>query len=238
MPSLAAAVDSGWVDDAIRFRCSVGLEADRAFVASTFGREGYSADEFGVPLSDDEVALILERQARTAKAQPGHDWAQRQPGFAGAWTDQTRDGLIVYQFSAEPEVAQAELDRLLPPEVTFEVRLVERDINDLQGLKRSIAADIPMLEGAGIEVTSVGLDIRANTIRVGVAEGVDLARGLIQATHGSFIEVVGEDPGQADTRAGSGKDGQHAGGIRESEEGPGSTAQVTDAVDPCAFAGP
>jgi len=57
-----AAQDGGLVDDAIRFRRSVGLRADRDFVASTFGSDQYAADEFGVPLSEQEVAEIQERQ--------------------------------------------------------------------------------------------------------------------------------------------------------------------------------
>lgn len=199
-----AAQDGGLVDDAIRFRRSVGLRADRDFVASTFGSDQYAADEFGVPLSEQEVAEIQERQSRTASAAPGHDWARTQPGFAGAWTDQSQDGLIVYLFSTGVSAARAELDRLLPPEVRYEVRGVERSLADLRGLERRIAADIPSLEADGIEVLSIGLAISDNTLRVGVVDGVARARDAIQSAYGDFIEVAWEDPGQADACTGTG----------------------------------
>ncbi len=197
-----AAQDGGLVDDAIRFRRSVGLRADRDFVASTFGRTS-TLPTSSACRCPSKVAEIQERQFDRER-RSGHDWARTQPGFAGAWTDQSKDGLIVYLFSTGVSAARAELDRLLPPEVRYEVRGVERSLADLRGLERRIAADIPSLEADGSEVQSIGLAISDNTRRGGVVDGVARARDAIQSAYGDFIEVAWEDPGQADACTGTG----------------------------------
>jgi len=194
----ALAVDDGWVDDAIRFRRSVGLESERGFVASTFTRDGYSADDYGVPLSDAEVQTLNDRQARLEKANPGHEWAYEQPSFAGSWIDQSRDGLIVYQFSESVGAAEQKLDDLLPAGVKYAVRRVERSLDTLRQLQSRISKDIESLDADGIEVVSVGLDIRDNTVVVGIAGDATGKRAIIKDRYGEPVKVATEDTGHAD----------------------------------------
>lgn len=194
----ALAVEDGLVDDAIRFRRSVGLEADRAFVESTFAKEGYPDDAYGVPLSKAEVATIDDRQARLGKATSGHEWAHEQPGYAGSWVDQSKDGLIVYQFSKNVNAAELELDRLLPAGVAYEVRRVDRSLTELRELQARITKDIDTLAKEGIEVLSIGLDISDDTVTVGIAGDAAGKRATVKARYGDFVKVATEDPGQAD----------------------------------------
>ena len=197
----AEVVGRGAIDDAIRFRESVGLESGRAFVRSTFRSDAYSSDDFGVPLSAAEVDIIHERQRRTALAAPGHAWAQARPDFAGAWTDQLRDGLIVYQFTGDVADETLELDRLLPAEVLHEVRSVERTLADLRAIKEAISADIETLLADGIDLTGVGLDISGNVVSVAVSDEVDRARAVLAERFGDAVvvergEAAVADPGR------------------------------------------
>lgn len=197
------AVDKGWIDGAIRFRESVGLESGRPFVRSTFGNDAYSSDDFSVPLSQEEVDIIRDRQRRTALATPGHAWANSQKDFAGAWTDQRRDGVIVYQFTGDIADEKVELRRLLPAEVIYEVRSVERSLADLRELKAEIRESIEALQEDGVDITGIGLDTRDNVVSVDVSRDVPRARTILEERFGDAIDVEQGGVAVADTAGAS-----------------------------------
>lgn len=167
------------ISDAVRLRAEFGLPSGRALVRSTFGDEAYSAADWGAPLSRDEIRTMYDRVRRVEAVLPAVDVAAKRDGFAGVYYDQLRDGVPVFLFSKNRDAAREVLEAAIGGATSIEVKKVDRSLERLTAIKRSVVDAWSDFEAAGVNVVSVGYDIVGNRVEVGVAGSLDRARDAL-----------------------------------------------------------
>ena len=187
--------------DAIRFRTSFGLDAGDDFVRETFDDPRYSTDAYGVPLSQSEVDELLRRAwVETRLDQGAHEFAARQPGFAGVQLDQQRGGRPIFRFTQEPSTEVVEtLASMLPDDANLEVLAATRTLAELQELKALVEAERLEWGDAGIDVVRVSYRPSLNAVRIGIHEWSREAEARLQGRYGASTIVYEAPPAHADS---------------------------------------
>ncbi|HET9853174.1 MAG TPA: trypsin-like serine protease [Candidatus Limnocylindrales bacterium] len=184
------------VDAAVAFREKLGLRADRAFVAQTFGKRGFSSETWGVPLDNPESAE-LDRRADIQRdlGRALRRWADEK-GFAGAYLDQRGRGRPVFLTTADPVKAKGAVARLLPDGANARFLRVRHSMAQLTALQERINEDLRAGALAQLGVVSTAIDARANAVAIGVMEASDAARADLIARYGDAVAVIAELPAQ------------------------------------------
>ena len=189
---LAAEPTEYQLDDAIRVREDFGLRSDRSFVREAYANPSkYSDMSWGTPLSTAEAEDLRGRVQRVHDVRPAVFAAEKRDGFAGVYFDQLRGGVPVFLFSNGLSAAKAEIRNVLDGAGDFEVKRVERSMQDLTTVKRRVAEARDRMYKEGMLVTSVGYDIMDNVVEVGVANKLATAKTLL-SEHGDAVRVVQE----------------------------------------------
>lgn len=181
------------VQNAIRFRSDFGLATDSVSVAASFTDPSYDDGEWGVPLSPVELQDLDARSLVRDEIQPLLELATTLPGFAGAYIDQKRGGLPVL-LSTDPEELASALVGPLGVGTIYEIRGVERSLEELQGVHERIVADLPSLAKQGISVVSVGLDVPSNAVSVGGQEFSSSVARVLSDLYGTAVSVSEDAP--------------------------------------------
>jgi hypothetical protein len=180
--------------DAVDFRTRMGLAADPAHI------EALAADPaaiqtgrqsgFGVPLTVAESRELLAR-ARTADAVVDviTAYARTVPDrWAGLYLDRDVGGIVVAQFSGDPDPHRAALAKLLHPDAPFEIRRVRWSNRDLEPLWREVERQRAWFDSIGAPLTGSGRRRFAMRSRVGWFRSTD-APGTLSGSnplpHGS-----------------------------------------------------
>ncbi|MCY7287541.1 MAG: S1 family peptidase [Cryobacterium sp.] len=180
------------------FRRSVGLPAGDALVVDSFGDARYTSEEYGVPLSAQEVQSLSERSRIRQAMQPAIREASTWGGFGGVYIDQERDGTAVLQFVSDLDDRRDRLRELMPEDARYEVVRVEYTYDELLRIKSDVARSTERLLDDDIEVVEVGPDERRNRVTVGVAGGVSRAREALEKEFGPAVRVEASTVGQMD----------------------------------------
>lgn len=195
----ATSTDPSEIDGAIRFRTEAGFRSDRVFVETTFRDDSSFTDtKWGLPLSRDEDADLETRILSRDKIEPALQWAASQPDHADVFFDQQRKGLAVFLFKGDTTKAQDELRTRIPTGIVYEVRSVDRSLEDLYALKAKVHDAQRELEAMGTSVTRIGLDIKTNTVVVGVRDLTGAKAETVGSRFGSGVTVVDAHPAFAD----------------------------------------
>lgn len=160
------------VRNAIAFRESFGLEAGRSFVEGTMTDPAYSQVPYSIPLSEQELADMGRRLDVQMTMGPAVGYAMDQPGYAGVYLDQDRQGRPTFLFTRKDGARDSEIGRRLGDDVAYDVREVDHSLDRLNEVKYEVIEDISRIWDAGVFVVEVGPDVRRNTVQVGV-EGLD-----------------------------------------------------------------
>ena len=159
--------------EAMRFRADFGLDAGIDHVASVAARQaagGVVDERYGLPLLPAEAAEIDRRIAIQEGLGPLKDLLRQDPeSYGGHYIDQRDSGTIVVQLAGDGGPTAAAIERALPAGATYRVEQVQRTAASLEALVDRITADAKDLRQDGIEVVSVALSYRGNTVEVGVA---------------------------------------------------------------------
>jgi hypothetical protein len=188
----ADAKDTTLYAQAFAFRESHGFLGDPSLVLSTLSDPAYSTEMWGVPLSVDEIAE-LERRLEVRRAiAPAFAMADTLPDSAGQYVDQLRGGMPVLLTTGTAANLQQKLNELKLDGLKYDIRQVDWTLAQLTELHGQIVADWSVLRDLGIELQTVGIDVRANSVGVGVAAGVDAAARLVLERYGSHVSVYEE----------------------------------------------
>lgn len=196
----SASSEGATVDEAVRFRSTFGLRADDQFVRDTFASPLYSSDAYGVPLSEAEQAELFRRaRIETALDAGALEFAQAQPGYAGVYLDQQRDGRPVFLYAGGGTASLVDaLAALLPRDARVEVRDAVRTMKELVDLKSRIEADVKGWAQEGITVLRVSIRPSINTVRIGVPNVTDFVETTLKARYGEHVVVYAASPAVAD----------------------------------------
>jgi V8-like Glu-specific endopeptidase len=184
------------VDSAAAFRAKLGLRSDRAFVAATFERRGYSASQWGVPLDAAESADLAGR-AKLQKDLAGalRAWA-RDPAFAGAYFDHRAKGAPVFLTTDDPSKARAAVAKAMPSGANARFLRVRHSMAALLALQDRVNADLRAGALVGLGVGSTAIDARSNAVRVGVAADTDAVVAAVASRYGNAVDVRLEAPAE------------------------------------------
>lgn len=196
LPTVAPAVS-----ESVRIRTELGLRADTSYVSRTLSDStGFPRREFnGIPLSQDEARELERRIAIQQSIGPAREWASRQTGSAGGYTDQLAGGVPVFAFTGDPSLIEPGLVAQMPKGTPFRIERVSRSMSDLLSLKAQVRGQWDSLERADIDILDVGIDTMANVVSIGV---IGLTRDEELTLRGLFpdgVVVTGQQPARLDS---------------------------------------
>jgi hypothetical protein len=188
------------LEEARRIRGELGLRADPSFVAQTFGDSTqFPNREFnGIPISLAEARDLQKRIEFQQSIAPAREWASRQPGYAGGYTDQVAGGVPVFAFKGDPESIRPRLVSQLAEGSPYRIEPVSRSVEDLLALKADVRAEWDSLERSGVDILNVGIDMMANTVTIGVVGLTPGDEAQLFATFPDGVVVRAQEPAVLD----------------------------------------
>jgi hypothetical protein len=173
----AAETGSPNVGHAAEFRAFSGFRSDIDFVKGTFEDPRYSAEDWGIPLSDSELAELARRVEVQASTGPVLDTAVTVPGFAGSYFDLPAGSVPVFLTAGDPTEFEIGLSSMIPRDLVYRIERVDLTMDQLLGQKARMSEELLIDHALGDAIWSVGIDTPAN----GITVDADLADGLLQA---------------------------------------------------------
>lgn len=190
-PGSPEGADPAPFEHAIHFRVSLGLRADPAYVAAVEADPSASrvleialtADELRqVEATQETVASILVPLTRKLEA---------DPHFAGLYLEFAGPVLDIAT-TADPSTVEAALRDFRNSGVVFRVRRVSNSLLELQQLQDQVTRDWGDWMDAGVQIASVGVDVKANLLEVMIvsASSDPDSAARLTARYGRRITVV------------------------------------------------
>jgi hypothetical protein len=189
------------IAEAIRFRSSVGLRADEAYVRqlAVDPTASTAVTLYGVPLTPDEIAE-LDKRARNSDlvAETLKTYGRDHPDqWAGTFVDQRGGGMVVIQFTGDLNEHRAALSKLVNPAASWEVRDARWSLADLASKRDLIEADRGWFETIDASyVRSVALPID-NVVELRISSANPAAPDLVtEHFHGDgWLRVLSDGVG-------------------------------------------
>ncbi len=182
------------VDAAVAFRAKLGFRTDRAYVATSFGKQGFSKAKWGVPLDATEAAEVGRRVKVQKDAGRALDrWATTDDA-AGAYFDHGAKGAPVFLTTGDPGKGKAAVARVLPAGANARFVRVTHSMTELLAVQARVNADLETGALAALGVTSTAIDARSNAVAVGVAADTPAVRAALMARYGDAVEPAFELP--------------------------------------------
>jgi hypothetical protein len=177
---------------AVEFRKAKGLPYDLEHIREVEA-DPESIDWSGVKLTAAEsLALEYAEADRSVDIGSLNERVQAMPGFAGFWLEQPAG--TVYIAATDPAPFRA----IVPYYPSFEINVVTARYTyaELRELQEQIVSDA--LSGAlgDAKMTTCGVDVKANVVRLGISRLTYEQRIRILARYGPRVELVEEEPVQ------------------------------------------
>jgi hypothetical protein len=205
-PSGAAGPTEEQIADAIRFRTSTGLRADRPWVVGVASDPAANL-EFGVPLTQLEVQELLRRTAAAKTIGPIiQAYGEARPDeYAGLYLDPQHADVVTVLFTGHLEDHVAALRGQAPAGAAFvlrEVRHTERDLQALQeSLTNELGVESPPAWFAAIPagLASTSEVVERNVVVLEVSSANPAAASIIASHYGlaDMLEVQSDGTGVA-----------------------------------------
>jgi hypothetical protein len=172
-------------DEAVRFRSTFGLRADKPWVLAAFNDPTATSTEFGVPLFSSEVRDLEGRAANADAVLPlvrayGMGYPDR---FAGMYIDQQDAGIVVVLFTGSVAEHEARIRARVHPAARFVVRPARYSLAELEALNERILADREWFLAEGIALGAMEIDVPGNRISI-VLSTTDAT--AVQRVHAHF----------------------------------------------------
>jgi hypothetical protein len=185
--------------DAIRFRRTFGLDSSPATAReATDDRVNFSADLFGIPLSQSEVAEMLARAETQWAVRPAFQHARGYSDFAGAYLDQEQGGIPVFMFTEHVVGRAEELATRLPASTAYRIEGANRTYRQLEAVLDDIESDWSSLKRQGVDVVTAGIRTDENLVFIGVNGLATYATDELRSRFGQDLEVFEDSPAHAD----------------------------------------
>ncbi len=177
----------GETDNAARFRMDHGLRSDIAYVERSLQDASFSNVYFGVPLTNEEAAIVLNEVRAQDELLPTLEAAQQTPGFVGAFF--TRDQLTI-SVSGSGSTMRAVTASTAPIGARVQVQTVPFPRNDLETARERLEDDWSRLAAEGITLSQVGIDAATGRVHVIVAaDSTDRAPETLESRYGPSVSV-------------------------------------------------
>lgn len=178
----------------LRFRAEFGLSADPAYVAEVRAA-GWSDEDYGVPLTPDEVAEIDARVAAEPQIAALQDQLRKTvPAFGGLYIDQAGGGVVDVAFTDEPAQYAAVMAPYLKG-LEVRTRRVTYTEAELLRLNNRIAGERDIHRAMGIATNEVYPDIRANAVKVGIDPYGPAEADALMSRYGIAARIFAAGPG-------------------------------------------
>lgn len=179
----------------IAFRRAFGLTTDPAAMAAIAARPNTNASEFGVPLSDGELADLHERVRIQDAIGPLADFiADHASQVGGMFIDQAHGGTIVVAVTPGGRPLEPMITSLVPAGGRMRLQPVQANLASLEALSTTVARSFGSLRTSGIMVQSVGVDVAANSVDVGVLGLTSSQTASLVAQFGSLLRPQAQGP--------------------------------------------
>lgn len=176
----------------------MGLDASAGTIAELAASTAPSP-VFGLPLTPNEEALLLER----GRIQDGLSGlvalrSARQAVWGGMWLSypvgSTLDHALVVNvaLTITSDVRQAEIQRLIPSGADLVIHTAANTEAQLDALHQVIAEDVSFFESIGAELHTIATDETNNVVELVVDHADSETASLIQARYGAGRVVVRE----------------------------------------------
>jgi hypothetical protein len=168
-PALVSTPSPDELADAIRFRTETGLRADEDWIRFVYRNPAWVAAgerAHATPLTPVELADLEGRVANSAEVKSiVKRYARDHPDeWAGLYTDQLAQGLVVAQFTGHIDEHTAALRAQLSPEARLDVRQVRWSYLELKRLETGVKRDLDWL--ATVEIAFKGLGVYVDADRI------------------------------------------------------------------------
>jgi hypothetical protein len=203
-PQTASAAGSNRIAEALRLRGELGLRTDLAYVNGLEADASLSDVEWGIRMTDAELAEMQRRLKAQEQLSGLEGWARLNPDhFGGMYIDQKAGFVIDVAFTPGLTPPLSDLQSLVPSGVPVRVRTVSHTRAELDALVDAIGNDREYHAKLGIEVVFIATDVRNNVVEVGVrALSANTAR-LLNDRYGDAIQV--SETERAETSACTGR---------------------------------
>jgi hypothetical protein len=166
--------------NAIRFRTSVGLPADQAWIERVAADPASDKIRYGTPLTPVEGADLDARGLNVdAVENIIHTYGSQQPDWSGMFIDQHDGGLVVALFADRIPEHQAAIARLANPQARWEVRQARWSRTQLEAFHALVTAEEPWLATVDASFDSSAIDETNNRILLRISSTNPAAPALI-----------------------------------------------------------
>ena len=165
------------IEQTIAVREKFGFNADKEFVRELLtDPERFNAlvgrvtgGHYATPAEIEELANRLRVQDEAIEIMRR---LRDDPNFAGVYVDQQGTMRLGFTGGTEGLASQRLIETQDDPETAARMQAfaATRSLGDLESLRDRVIDAIPDLRRAGIQISEVAVDIRDNTVRVGVAD--------------------------------------------------------------------
>lgn len=180
------------IEEAMRFRKGEGLRSDRDYVISVGQNDAATVDDFGYPLTPDELAYLNDRLKAREEVGALRAYTDGYPDtFAGMYFDNQGAATagvalkLVASFTADPESHRKALEALMPPGSEVDVQQVGHTYRELGAIVRSVPKERAWFESLGVIVYSAGIDETRNKVLLGISRDDEDAAKAIAERYGA-----------------------------------------------------
>jgi len=174
------------------FRSQLGFRADLAWVEAVAA----APDDvtWGVPLTASE-SDELARRMQIWQHVDSLAFLETKSWFAGIWIDQLQGGEVVVETAGVPDIDPSLLQRLLPVSSSIRFQGAQFTLSELQAAQAALGDARDSQRPGAADIQSVGVDVRANRLSVGIYPFTDASVAAIKASFPTdMIEVVPQTP--------------------------------------------
>ncbi|MDR6227285.1 S1 family peptidase [Desmospora profundinema] len=199
-PAQAEASEALVDEQDLEFREAMGLETDVDAVREIVNEPAnqQSIDEYGVALTDQEVAeierriTIQEKHAPKVEAQAKKTLGKQR--FAGMYIDQQAGGVLKVGVvgNATPASLSKHVIDAVPASVDVEYFQADHSLSKLERTHQAVNQGMKSLDQEGVTVVSVETDVKENVVRVGVKDLDKQAESRLKDRFGSSVLKVVE----------------------------------------------
>jgi hypothetical protein len=119
---------------------------------------------------------------------------EKDPGFAGLWVDTEAGWVVDIATTGDPVAVEAALTPFEDRGVPFRVRKVDYTHAELRALQDRVANDAEAWRELGVTITLIGVDVKANRLKIGVETLTSKAESSLQAAYGDRVKLEQQGP--------------------------------------------
>jgi hypothetical protein len=164
--------------------------------ASTSGTQDDTAPSPAAHATPDGVEIerlyLAEQEHVQSVMRDVRPELEKDPGFAGTWLDVEAGWIVNIATTGDPAAVEEVLAAFEDRDIAFRVRKVDYTLAELRMLQEEVRQDHDMWRDQGVTITSIGVDIEANRLAIGVPDLSPEAANSLQSAYGDRVTTHAE----------------------------------------------